>query len=367
MRRRVHDAERMLLRRRCSRLSASLSGPPDRFVAGALDQRERTVSRRTAPIARQTDHRTIPATGRRSRRRGRSPSSPPWPASGWTPSASSTPQGRAACQTPTARSSPSGRCSPYSADEVERRPGRRRRQTPDDVAALDVGEGATADCPARQPRPYSPTGDGQWVGRWRASSAPRAIRGDGTAMKHPVTTLAEGLGHPEGPDVLPDGRIVFVETYTSKVLAWSEERGIHDYVDCGGGPNACLLGAAGELYITQNGGTVGAWRAEVMRRPSIQKPGRMGASRGRRRGRRHPPAGPQRPDLRAGRATVLHGSRRLPAERSQAGADLPAGTRRQRRPHRGGPRRVSERHHHRGRRRDRLGRVVRARGVSQAR
>ena len=90
-------------------------------------------------------------------------------------------------------------------------------------------------------------------------------------MRRPIDTLAEGLGHPEGPDVLPDGRIVFVETYTSKVLAWSAERGIHDYVDCGGGPNACMLGSAGELYITQNGGTVGAWRAEVMRRPSIQK------------------------------------------------------------------------------------------------
>ena len=90
-------------------------------------------------------------------------------------------------------------------------------------------------------------------------------------MRRPIDTLAEGLGHPEGPDLLPDGRIVFVETYTSKVLAWSEDHGIHDYVDCGGGPNACLLGAAGELYITQNGGTVGAWRAEVMGRPSIQK------------------------------------------------------------------------------------------------
>jgi len=90
-------------------------------------------------------------------------------------------------------------------------------------------------------------------------------------MRRPIDTLAEGLGHPEGPDILPDGRIVFVETYTSKILAWSAERGLHDYVVCGGGPNACLLGSDGALYITQNGGTVGAWRAEVMNRPSIQK------------------------------------------------------------------------------------------------
>ncbi len=90
-------------------------------------------------------------------------------------------------------------------------------------------------------------------------------------MRRPMDTLATGLGHPEGPDVLPDGRIVMVETYTSKLIAWSEERGIHDFVVCGGGPNACMLGSDGAVYITQNGGTVGAWRAEVMGRPSIQK------------------------------------------------------------------------------------------------
>ena len=86
-------------------------------------------------------------------------------------------------------------------------------------------------------------------------------------MRRPIETLAEGLGHPEGPDILPDGRIVMVETYTSKIIAWSAERGIHDYADCGGGPNACMLGSDGAVYITQNGGTVGAWKADVMNVP----------------------------------------------------------------------------------------------------
>lgn len=89
-------------------------------------------------------------------------------------------------------------------------------------------------------------------------------------MRKPIETLAEGLGHPEGPDILPDGRIVMVETYTSRIVAWSRERGIHTYADCGGGPNACMLGTDA-LYITQNGGTAGPWRAEVMGVPSIQK------------------------------------------------------------------------------------------------
>jgi gluconolactonase len=90
-------------------------------------------------------------------------------------------------------------------------------------------------------------------------------------VKYPVETLAIGLGHPEGPDILPDGRIVLVETYTSKIVAWSAERGVHGYANCGGGPNACMLGSDGAVYITQNGGTVGAWRAKQMIAPSIQR------------------------------------------------------------------------------------------------
>jgi gluconolactonase len=90
-------------------------------------------------------------------------------------------------------------------------------------------------------------------------------------MKRTVTTLVEGLGHPEGPDILPDGRIVMVETYTGKLVAWSGELGLHDYAACGGGPNACVLGADGAVYVTQNGGTAGAWKAAVMSAPSIQR------------------------------------------------------------------------------------------------
>jgi len=90
-------------------------------------------------------------------------------------------------------------------------------------------------------------------------------------MKKPVTTLVEGLGHPEGPDVLADGRIVMVETYTGKIVAWAPDVGLHDYAFCGGGPNACVLGSDGAVYVTQNGGTAGNWKAEVMSTPSIQR------------------------------------------------------------------------------------------------
>jgi gluconolactonase len=90
-------------------------------------------------------------------------------------------------------------------------------------------------------------------------------------MRKPSEILAREIGSPEGPDLLPDGRIVAVEMYRSRVVAWSAERGTHLYAGCGGGPNACMLGSDGALYITQNGGTAGAWRAEAMVAPSIQK------------------------------------------------------------------------------------------------
>lgn len=90
-------------------------------------------------------------------------------------------------------------------------------------------------------------------------------------MRRPVTVLADGLGHPEGPDILPDGRVVFVETFSSRLAVWERGRGVSAYADCGGGPNACMLGSDGAVYITQNGGTAGRWRAEVQGPPSIQR------------------------------------------------------------------------------------------------
>jgi gluconolactonase len=89
-------------------------------------------------------------------------------------------------------------------------------------------------------------------------------------MEGPLEILATGLGHPEGPDVLPDARIVFVETFRSRISAWSADSGAQEYAYCGGGPNACMLGSDA-VYVTQNGGTVGLWRAERMVPPSIQK------------------------------------------------------------------------------------------------
>jgi gluconolactonase len=83
--------------------------------------------------------------------------------------------------------------------------------------------------------------------------------------------VAVGLGWPEGPTVLDDGRVVFVETYRSHIGVWSPDAGASQYAFTGGGPNATALGADGSLYVTQNGGVVGPWRAREQRAPSIQR------------------------------------------------------------------------------------------------
>lgn len=95
-------------------------------------------------------------------------------------------------------------------------------------------------------------------------------------MEHEL--LAEGLGWAEGPTVLPDGRICFVETYRSQISVWERDKGVSRYAYTAGGPNSCVLGADGVLYACQNGGTTGPWRAEEMVAPSIQRIEREGGS-----------------------------------------------------------------------------------------
>jgi gluconolactonase len=82
--------------------------------------------------------------------------------------------------------------------------------------------------------------------------------------------LAEGLGWAEGPTELPDGRICFVESYRSQVSVWERGRGVGRYAYTAGAPNSCVLGDGGRMYVCQNGGTVGPWRAQEMSVPSIQ-------------------------------------------------------------------------------------------------
>jgi len=89
-------------------------------------------------------------------------------------------------------------------------------------------------------------------------------------MKKPFEVVSEGLGHAEGPYELPDGRVVFANTYASEISVWQPGAGTGTYAHTGGGPNACMLGSDGNIYVTQCP-TVGAWVAPESRPPSIQR------------------------------------------------------------------------------------------------
>jgi gluconolactonase len=90
--------------------------------------------------------------------------------------------------------------------------------------------------------------------------------------KTAVETVARGLGWPEGPTVLPDGRIVLVESYRSQLTAIDPSTGrASRFAYVAGAPNSCVLGSDGALYVCQNGGTTGPWRAAEMTTPSIQR------------------------------------------------------------------------------------------------
>lgn len=82
--------------------------------------------------------------------------------------------------------------------------------------------------------------------------------------------LARGLHVPEGPALLPDGRIVFTEQ-TRGCISVLAPGGVEVLAFTGGSPNSCAVAADGSLYVCQNGGIVGAWRSPYPRTPSIQR------------------------------------------------------------------------------------------------
>ncbi len=87
----------------------------------------------------------------------------------------------------------------------------------------------------------------------------------------PPELIASGLGWPEGPAVLPDGSVVFVESYGSQITVIGKDSKPRRYAYTAGAPNSCVLGAGGDIHLCQNGGTVGPWRAAEMVAPSIQR------------------------------------------------------------------------------------------------
>jgi gluconolactonase len=71
------------------------------------------------------------------------------------------------------------------------------------------------------------------------------------------TLLASGLGFPEGPVILSDGRIVLCDGNTGELLAYDSGT-ISSYAGTGGSPWGTVLGSDGAIYVTQGGNVPGS-------------------------------------------------------------------------------------------------------------
>jgi gluconolactonase len=72
-----------------------------------------------------------------------------------------------------------------------------------------------------------------------------------------ATLLASGLGFPEGPVVMGDGRAVFCDGNTGELLAHADET-VSAYARTGGSPWGAVLGSDGAIYLTQGGNVPGS-------------------------------------------------------------------------------------------------------------
>ena len=82
--------------------------------------------------------------------------------------------------------------------------------------------------------------------------------------------MAIGLEVPEGPALLPDGRIAFVQQVLGAVSAFDGSK--VSTISVGpGAPNSVTYGPDGFLYAAQNGGVVDDWRAERPAVPAIER------------------------------------------------------------------------------------------------
>jgi gluconolactonase len=71
------------------------------------------------------------------------------------------------------------------------------------------------------------------------------------------TLLASGLGFPEGPVVMGDGRIVLCDGNTGELLVYADGA-ISAYAHTGGSPWGTVLGSDGAVYVTQGGNVPGS-------------------------------------------------------------------------------------------------------------
>jgi gluconolactonase len=70
----------------------------------------------------------------------------------------------------------------------------------------------------------------------------------------PMTVVAEGLNFPEGPVVMNDGSVLFVEIPKQAITRLTRDNKLEHVVTVPGGPNGLAIGPDGGLWIANNGG-----------------------------------------------------------------------------------------------------------------
>ena len=69
-----------------------------------------------------------------------------------------------------------------------------------------------------------------------------------------MKVIAQDLGFPEGPVVMPDGSIIIVEMRIGLISRVTPDGKKSLVCEIGGGPNGLALGPGGKMYVCNNGG-----------------------------------------------------------------------------------------------------------------
>jgi sugar lactone lactonase YvrE len=96
-----------------------------------------------------------------------------------------------------------------------------------------------------------------------------------------LRTVLDGLGFPEGPVALPDGRLAFVDL-SRQTISLVEGGDVRVLARVAGAPNGLALGPDGSLYVANNGGIAPEtaevlWRAPDERDGCVQRVGMDGS------------------------------------------------------------------------------------------